>query len=166
MHFLSDFSDHIRPGINFSVKSHQVYVKTIWWGQTLSKLNSYSLCVAVTCACLALGKSALADVSGIARVIDGDTIEVTGRRIRLHGIDAPERKQTCKRDGEDWSCGLDATRALNDKIGDKPVRCEKQDRDRYRRISSSSIEFRLAGLSQLPWTSFKGAHHVCGILIL
>ena len=36
-------------------------------------MNSYSLCVAVTCACLALGNSALADVSGIARVIDGDT---------------------------------------------------------------------------------------------
>ncbi len=33
---------------------------------------------------------ALADVAGPARVIDGDTIKVTGQRIRLHGIDAPE----------------------------------------------------------------------------
>ena len=73
-------------------------------------------------------------MTGIARVIDGDTIEVSGQQIRLHGIDAPEQKQTCKRDGEDWRCGLDATRALNDKIGEKPVRCEEQDRDRYRRI--------------------------------
>ncbi len=31
---------------------------------------------------------ALADVSGPARVIDGDTIEIAGERIRLHGIDA------------------------------------------------------------------------------
>ncbi len=31
---------------------------------------------------------ALADVAGVASVIDGDSIEVHGQRIRLHGIDA------------------------------------------------------------------------------
>ena len=33
---------------------------------------------------------ALADITGPARVVDGDTIEVLGQHDRLHGIDAPE----------------------------------------------------------------------------
>jgi endonuclease YncB( thermonuclease family) len=41
---------------------------------------------------LLLAFPAHADITGPARVIDGDTIEVTGERFRLHGIDAPESK--------------------------------------------------------------------------
>ncbi len=43
--------------------------------------------------------TALAEISGPARVIDGDTLEVAGERIRLYGIDAPEKDQTCSIDG-------------------------------------------------------------------
>ncbi|TIW00755.1 MAG: thermonuclease family protein, partial [Mesorhizobium sp.] len=34
-------------------------------------------------------------IAGVASVIDGDTIEVHGQRIRFNGIDAPESKQYC-----------------------------------------------------------------------
>ena len=76
---------------------------------------------------------AFADMTGPARVIDGDTLEIAGERIRLHGIDAPESRQTCIASGERWSCGQKAEFALTDFIGDWPVRCEGQGTDRYGR---------------------------------
>ena len=75
-----------------------------------------------------------ADVSGPARVIDGDTIEVGGARIRLHGIDSPEGRQTCLAPVGRWPCGQRATRALARLIGARPVACDARDRDRYGRI--------------------------------
>lgn len=75
-----------------------------------------------------------ADIAGRASVIDGDTIDIHGERIRLHGIDAPEGAQRCYRDGELWPCGRRAAFALADHIGARTVRCEPRDRDRYGRI--------------------------------
>ena len=89
---------------------------------------------ALTIALFFLTTPALADVAGIASVIDGDTIEVHGQRIRLHGIDAPESRQLCRLDGKSWQCGRDAANALAGKINRRPVACVKLDRDRYGRI--------------------------------
>ena len=49
---------------------------------------------------------AVADVTGKSRVIDGDTIWIGDTKIRLHGIDAPEMKQTCRiSKGKEQLCG-------------------------------------------------------------
>ncbi len=89
---------------------------------------------ALTIALCLLATPALADVAGTASVIDGDTLEVHGQRIRLHGIDAPESRQLCRLDGKPWQCGKDAANALADKIARRPVTCEDLGRDRYKRI--------------------------------
>lgn len=82
-------------------------------------------------ATAALGQS----IAGVASVIDGDTIEIHGQRIRLHAIDAPESSQRCNTAvGEDWRCGRDAAWALSDMIGSRQVICEQKDIDRYGRM--------------------------------
>ena len=73
-------------------------------------------------------------VTGSARVIDGDTLDVGGVRIRLHGIDAPESGQSCRAGGKRWSCGREATRALAGRIGGRSIECQERDRDRYGRV--------------------------------
>ncbi len=89
---------------------------------------------ALTIALCLLATPALADVAGIASVIDGDTLEIHGQRIRLHGIDAPESRQLCRLDGKPWQCGKDAANALAEKIARRPVTCEDLGRDRHKRI--------------------------------
>jgi endonuclease YncB( thermonuclease family) len=77
---------------------------------------------------------AFADVVGTASVIDGDTLEVHGHRIRLYGIDAPEHDQICQANGADWRCGQLSSLALYEKIGRHTVSCTQKDIDRYQRI--------------------------------
>jgi endonuclease YncB( thermonuclease family) len=74
------------------------------------------------------------DLIGQASVIDGDTIEIHGTRIRIFGIDAPESDQLC-RDGQRnrYRCGQKASNVLFDYINRRPVECIEVDRDRYRR---------------------------------
>lgn len=72
---------------------------------------------------------------GRASVIDADTVEIHGKRIRLHAIDAPESSQLCRDgSGNDYRCGQLASLALADFIGTRPVSCTTTDIDRYRRI--------------------------------
>ncbi|MEZ5843231.1 MAG: thermonuclease family protein [Hyphomicrobiaceae bacterium] len=79
-------------------------------------------------------------IVGYARVVDGDTIEVAGRRIRLEGIDAPETSQTCPRRwsagwgwNRDWDAGHAATRHIAKLVEGREVHCMPLGTDRYRR---------------------------------
>jgi endonuclease YncB( thermonuclease family) len=73
-------------------------------------------------------------MAGVASVIDGDTIEIHGTRIRLFGIDAPESGQACTIEGRAWPCGRRAAFALADKIRGQSVECRQKDRDRFDRV--------------------------------
>lgn len=73
------------------------------------------------------------DIAGKASVIDGDTLEIHGTRIRMQGIDAPESVQLCERGGAQYRCGQQAANYLDRLIADRPVRCMEQGHDRYGR---------------------------------
>ena len=78
---------------------------------------------------------AVADVTGKSRVIDGDTIWIGDTKIRLHGIDAPEMKQTCRTSkGKEQLCGRLAKQALEKLVRGQDVTCKGDKRDRYKRL--------------------------------
>jgi endonuclease YncB( thermonuclease family) len=82
-----------------------------------------------------------ADLRGLASVIDGDTLEIHGQRIRLFGIDAPESAQLCETTaGKKWRCGQRAALALSDHIGRSTIACAEKDRDRYGRIVAVCVK--------------------------
>jgi endonuclease YncB( thermonuclease family) len=73
-------------------------------------------------------------VVGQAWIVDGDSLRIAGRSIRLYGIDAPEWDQTCvDPGGQAWRCGRAASRALRERIGGQTVSCRPRALDRYGR---------------------------------
>jgi len=84
---------------------------------------------------LPAGLAAADLIRGHAEVSDGDTLRIGAVRIRLFGIDAPERRQTCDSGAKgSWNCGVAASERLAALIGYAVVTCAPRDRDRYGRL--------------------------------
>ncbi|WP_347140885.1 thermonuclease family protein [Paracoccus sp. SSK6] len=72
-------------------------------------------------------------VAGSARVIDGDTLVIGGRRIRILGIGAPEPDLTCQDAArQTWKCGGDLRQVLAAPVA-RQVSCHVAGPDRYGR---------------------------------
>jgi endonuclease YncB( thermonuclease family) len=76
---------------------------------------------------------AVGRLSGRPRVIDGDGLEIDGIRLRLAGIDAPERAQTCRIGGRETTCGETARDRLADLVAGRVVVCDWGRLDKWRR---------------------------------
>jgi endonuclease YncB( thermonuclease family) len=74
------------------------------------------------------------EIAGYPSIIDADTIEIGGKRIRLYGIDAPEARQTCVLGGKSWLCGRTSTEALRQFLLSDMATCQVKDIDRYSRF--------------------------------
>lgn len=104
-------------------------------------------------------KAALAQaaaITGVTSVIDGDTIEIHGQRIRFNGIDAPESKQYCDdAKGFEYPCGRGAAQALDGFLAaSKPVHCSFVSWDRYARFVGDCR--RADGTSVASWMVAHG----------
>ncbi len=95
--------------------------------------NFFLLCIFI------IGFNCSADIIGIPKITDGDTIVINNKRIRFTGSDAPEsyffgKTQTClDEDGKEWECGKAATKKLEQLINNQIVRCTDEGQDRYGR---------------------------------
>jgi len=119
------------------------------------RLRSFTLAQLIFAAvCVGALPASADNLSGQASVIDGDTLEIHGTRIRLWGIDAPESSQLCR--GEDslsYRCGAKAANELDAFIARRPVDCSPVNLDQYRRtVAVCSID----GVDLAEWLVRNG----------
>lgn len=115
-----------------------VVVVAAWWLWNLVELGLTSLTDPDELSPGHQNQSASAasdqEIAGRASIVDGDTIDIHGERIRILDIDAPESRQVCTAaDGTQWRCGQKASLALSDWVGARTVTCEPTRKDRYGR---------------------------------
>ena len=92
------------------------------------------------------------EISGIPKIIDGDTVHINNYKFRLEGIDAPEMKQQCKKESlkissaigfsfyKDYSCGQVSKAKLKAKINGSKIKCIFTSKDRYKRYIATCFK--------------------------
>jgi endonuclease YncB( thermonuclease family) len=101
-------------------------------------------------------EAAYNSISGRASIIDGDTVEIAGTRVRFNGIDAPESAQLCQdAKGRNYRCGQVAAKALDAWLAKaRPLTCSFVEWDRYRRFVGDCL--RADGQSVAAWLVVNG----------
>jgi endonuclease YncB( thermonuclease family) len=101
---------------------------------TSSMNKLWVLLLALASPAFAQTPDAYYEIQGRVSVIDGDSLDFRGQRLRLFGIDAPEKRQPCfDSAGKEWACGQRAANLVDEFIADRPVKCHAKDHDRYGR---------------------------------
>jgi len=91
--------------------------------------------IGVLALMMAAAFPAAADVTGKARVVDGNTLEIGGERIRLDGIDAPDPDQEClSGKGKPYDCGIQATKELSGLVSGHTLVCKGEEHDQDGRL--------------------------------
>jgi endonuclease YncB( thermonuclease family) len=104
--------------------------------------------------CLVCSPADAADVTGIPRIVDGDTLVIGATKVRLEGIDAPETDQVClNAQALHWSCGIDARDQLAAHIAGRKISCTPGGVDAYRRTLAICT---LAGEDLNAWMVQQG----------
>jgi len=116
-------------------RKHQPYVRSRWSIGLVAPLVAVALLLVWVVSPPGLPSG---PITGKTRVIDGDTLDVANRRIRLVGIDAPEREQQCTdAAGVASACGEISLKTLRALVGKGPVSCAPIELDRYGRVVAS-----------------------------
>ena len=74
------------------------------------------------------------DFSNTLEITDGDSLKIGKNRVRLQGIDAPELKQKCVKENQEYNCGVDSKNFLKYLVNDSDVECKYEELDRFNRI--------------------------------
>ena len=92
------------------------------------------------------------EISGVPKIVDGDTVHINDNKFRLEGIDAPEMRQQCKKESlkisskigfafyKDYNCGKVSKEKLISKINGSEIKCIFTTKDRYKRYIATCFK--------------------------